>query len=96
MPPEIHSELDNLTESEYEFHPIDEIEYFSSDINEFQKVGETDSEVEVKRPISHPIKKRKFVCQECLESFRRKTQFDRHMFKHNGIVSFSKTIYIQI
>ncbi|KAL5276749.1 GTF3A family protein [Megaselia abdita] len=91
MPPDADttSEIEFYTESEIEFKPIDEVEYFSSDIQEFRKslALNNDSEIDsssVKKS-STRIHKRKYVCETCSETFGRKTQYDRHIFKHNGI-----------
>lgn len=94
MPPEITSDVDLFTESEIEFKPVDESDYFSSDVREFEKkftarAMETDSELDSKPNASKTrrVFKRKYDCVECSESFSRKTQYDRHIFKHTGIVS---------
>lgn len=95
MPPEVTSDADLVTESEIEFKPVDgdESDYFSSDFREFQKkfsAKETDeSDLNSQRfsPRPRRVRQRKYDCDQCSENFRRKTQYDRHMFKHNGIVS---------
>lgn len=99
MPPEGNSDVDFFTENESEIeikNLDDELEYFSSDVHEFRKAFEMDTETEAENNTSGRssaigvAKTRKYVCPqpECGETFRRKTQFDRHVFKHTGIVSF--------
>lgn len=92
MPPEINSDVDFFTEneSEIEIKPVDD-GFLTSDVEKYRKVfamdTETESELDVQKTSRGDSYKRKYSCETCSESFRRKTQLDRHVFKHNGIVS---------